>query len=88
MILRILWFTCHNPEIDWRIGEVKMMRCLKKCGKWQRPKQEKSEWQRQRNKKKRGKARRKEVEEGREEKTRKGENNRDEEDSKGIGNLE
>ena len=42
MILRILWFTCHNPEIDWRIGEVKMMRCLKECGKWQRPKQEKA----------------------------------------------
>jgi len=21
MILRILWFACHNPEINWKIGE-------------------------------------------------------------------
>ena len=27
VILRILWFTCHNPEIDWRIGELKIIRC-------------------------------------------------------------
>jgi len=33
VILEILWLTRHNPEINWRIGEVKMMRCLEECGK-------------------------------------------------------
>jgi len=43
MILKILWLTCYNPEIDWRTGEVKMMRCPEECeGQW-RPKQGKPE---------------------------------------------
>jgi len=33
MILEMLWLAHHNPEIDWRTGEVKMMRCPKECGK-------------------------------------------------------
>ena len=33
VILGILWLTCHNSKINWKIGEVKMMRCLEKCGK-------------------------------------------------------
>ena len=33
VILGMLWLVCHNPEIDWRTGEVKMMRCPEKCGK-------------------------------------------------------
>ena len=33
VILGILWLACHNPEIDWKIGEVKMMRCLEECEK-------------------------------------------------------
>jgi len=33
VILGILWLACHNPEIDWRIGEVKMTRCPDECGK-------------------------------------------------------
>jgi len=33
VILGMLWLAHHNPEIDWRIGEVKMMRCPKECGK-------------------------------------------------------
>jgi len=33
VIFGILWLACHNPEIDWRIGEVKMMRCPEECGK-------------------------------------------------------
>ena len=41
MILGMLWLTHHNLEIDWRIGEVNMMRYLKKCGKQWRPKQRK-----------------------------------------------
>ena len=33
VILGMPWLARHNPEIDWRIGEVKMMRCPEKCGK-------------------------------------------------------
>jgi len=31
IILGILWLACHNSEIDWRIGKVKMMQCSEKC---------------------------------------------------------
>ena len=33
------WLVHHNPEIDWKTGEVKMMRCPEECGKQWRPKQ-------------------------------------------------
>ena len=33
VILEILWLAHHNPEIDWKIGEVKMMRCPEECRK-------------------------------------------------------
>ena len=33
MILEMLWLACHNSEIDWRTGEVKMMRCPEKYRK-------------------------------------------------------
>ena len=33
VILGMPWLRCHNPEIDWKMGEVKMMRCPDKCGK-------------------------------------------------------
>jgi len=33
VILGILWLAHHNSEIDWRMEEVKIMRCLKECGK-------------------------------------------------------
>ena len=42
VILRMLWLTCHNPEIDWRTGEMKMTRCPEECGKQWRPVQGKS----------------------------------------------
>jgi len=38
VILGMLWLARHNPEIDWRIGEVKMMRYPEECGKQWRPK--------------------------------------------------
>ena len=31
VILGMVWLACHNPEIDWRTGEVKMTRCPKEC---------------------------------------------------------
>ena len=33
VILGMPWLACHNPEIDWRTGEVKMTRCPKEYGK-------------------------------------------------------
>ena len=42
MILGMPWLACHNPEIDWRTGEIKMTRCLEKCEKQWRLKQGKS----------------------------------------------
>jgi len=33
VILGMPWLAHHNPEINWKIGEVKMMRCPEECGK-------------------------------------------------------
>jgi len=33
VILGMLWLVCHNPEIDWKTGKVKMIRCPEECGK-------------------------------------------------------
>jgi len=33
VILGMPWLAAHNPEIDWKKGEVKMTRCLPICGK-------------------------------------------------------
>ena len=33
VILGIPWLACHNPEVDWKMGEVKMTRCPEECGK-------------------------------------------------------
>ena len=41
VILGRPWLECHNLEIDWKMGEVKMTRCPEKCGKQWKPKQEK-----------------------------------------------
>jgi len=45
VILGMSWLARHNPEIDWRTGEVKMMMCLEECGKKWRPVQGKSGWE-------------------------------------------
>jgi len=47
VILGMLWLAQHNPEIDWRTGEVKMTRCPKECGKQWRLVQGKSGWEKQ-----------------------------------------
>ena len=41
VISGISWLAYNNLEINWKMGEVKMTRCSKKCGKQWRPKQEK-----------------------------------------------
>ena len=50
VILGMLWLAHHNPEIDWRMGEVKMTRCPEECGKQWRPVQSKSGWEKQKDK--------------------------------------
>jgi len=47
IILEMPWLACHNSEINWRTGEVKMTRCLEECGKQWRLKQGKLGWQKQ-----------------------------------------
>jgi len=52
VILGMSWLRHHNPEIDWRTGEVKMMRCLEECGKkWKTGRQMKPGWQKQEERK-------------------------------------
>jgi len=58
VILEMPWLARHNPEIDWRTGEVKMTRCPEECGKQWRPVQGKSGWEKQKEKRKRKKRRR------------------------------
>jgi len=47
VVLGMLWLARHNSEIDWRTGEVKMMRCPEECGKQWRLVQGKSGWEKQ-----------------------------------------
>jgi len=47
VILGMPWLARHNPEIDWRTGEVKMTRYLEECEKQWRPVQGKSGWEKQ-----------------------------------------
>ena len=30
-ILNMLWLSQYNSKIDWKIGEVKIIRCLEEC---------------------------------------------------------
>jgi len=48
VILDMPWLGHHNPEIDWKTGEVKMTRCPEECGKkWRVGKQTKPGWKKQ-----------------------------------------
>ena len=48
MILGMPWLRHHNPEIDWKTGEVKMTRCPDECGKkWKTGRQTKPRWKKQ-----------------------------------------
>jgi len=33
VILSMPWLACHNPEINWKMGKIKMTRCPEECGK-------------------------------------------------------
>jgi len=47
VILGMPWLAYYNLEIDWRIGEVKMMRYPEECRKQWRLVQRKSGWEKQ-----------------------------------------
>jgi len=68
VILGMPWLEHHNPEINWKTGEVKMMRCLEECGRQWRPVQGKSGWEKQKEEEAR------EEKEERKEKKEKGKN--------------
>jgi len=58
-------------EIDWRIGEVKMMRCLEGYGKQWRPKQGKLGWQKQKEEEAKEEAEKRREEKAEKQKTKK-----------------
>jgi len=62
VILEMPWLARHNPEIDWRTGEVKMTRCLEEYGKQWKLVQEKSEWEKQKKEEAKEEAERKKKE--------------------------
>ena len=58
------WLRCHNPEIDWKTGEVKMTRCPEECGKkWKTGRQMKPEWKKQEEREEKKERRRPMIEE-------------------------
>ena len=71
VILEMPWLACHNPEIDWKTGEVKMTRCPEECRKQWRPKQGKLGWQKQREKERKEEAGKKREEKAEKQKKQK-----------------
>ena len=64
VILGMPWLARHNPEIDWKTGEVQMTRCPDECGKkWRTGRQTKLGWQKQKEKEKKKEKRRLTIEE-------------------------
>jgi len=72
VILEMPWLACHNPEIDWRTGEVKITKCPEECGKQWRPVQGKSGWEKQKEEEAKEEAGRKREEKEKKKKQRKG----------------
>ena len=72
VILGMPWLERHNPEIDWKTGEVKMMRCPEECGKQWRPVQGKSGWEKQEEEEEKEEAEKKREEKEKKKKQRKG----------------
>ena len=72
VILEMPWLACHNLEIDWKIEEVKMIRCPEECGKQWRPVQEKSGWEKQKEEEAKEEAEKKREEKDKKRKQKKG----------------
>ena len=87
VILGMPQLARHNPEIDWRMEEVKMTRCLEECGKQWKPKQGKSGWQKQKKEEAKEEAGKKWEEREKQKETGKEKINRGEKSSRGMKNL-
>ena len=90
VILGMPQLAHHSPEIDWRMEEVKITRCLEECRKQQRLKQEKSGWQKQKEqeeKKEAGKRQEEKKQKKEKKKTKEGEKDGSTEGSRRMGNL-
>ena len=72
VILEMLQLACHNSEIDWRTGEVKMMKCPEKCDKQWRLVQGKLGWEKQKEEEAKEKAGKKREEKEKMKKQKKG----------------
>ena len=72
VILGMPWLAHHNPEINWRTGEVKMTRCLEECGKQWRPVQGKLGWEKQKEEEAKEEAEKRKEEKERKKKQEKG----------------
>jgi len=72
VILEMPWLACHNPEIDWRMGEVKMTRHPEECSKQWRPVQGKLGWEKQKEKEAKKEAGRKREEKNKKKKQKEG----------------
>ena len=72
MILDMLWLACHNSEINWKMGEVKIMRCPEECGKQWRLVQGKLGWEKQKEEEAKKEAGKKRVEKEQKKKQKKG----------------
>ena len=81
VILGMPWLVRHNPEINWKTGEVKMTRCPEECRKQWTPVQGKSGWEKQKEEEA------KEEVEKRKEETEKRGNSGSQKNSRGLGNM-
>ena len=68
----MLWLAHHNPEIDWRTGEVKMMRCPEECSKQWRLVQGKLGWEKEKEEEAKEEAGKKREEKDKKRKKKKG----------------
>ena len=87
VILVMPWLARHNPEIDWKMEEVKMTRCLEEYGKQWRPVQRKSGWEKQKEKEEKQEAGKKREEKKKKKKTKERKDNGGEESSRRVGDL-
>ena len=96
VILGMLWFAHHNPEINWKIEEVKLTRYPEKWRKQWRLRQGKLEWKKikekekrkrqERNKKRR--SRRKKFKNKKIKKAKKAKNKKDDKDKESCRKVE
>jgi len=85
VILGMPWLARHNPEIDWRTGEVKVTRCPEECGVETSAREVRVGKAKERRSK--GRSGEKERRKREEEEAEKEKDNGDEESSRGMGDM-